>query len=174
MFTYWLMVKFDIFHYQTGMMVATRDNKCFDHPGAKAAAAAIETKALDAAIADGMAEVEKIARTSSNTALSRVSQSIALQRKSLVGQTPQGLHRKSLMSVDVPNTDVLNRIDELQSELEQAAKANPEIQAHVDRVTHAADRLRRVSVAIDRQRVAHAPSSLEGVDAPTKSAAKQP
>jgi hypothetical protein len=161
-FTYWFLVKFDVFNYATGMMVATRDNKSFSHPGAKAAAAAVETKAFEAAIADGMATVEKLAHKSGTPALSRVSQSLALQRKSLVTPSHGGLQRKSLISVDESNAAVINQIDKMRGDLEQASKENPEIQPHFERVAAAADRLKRVSQAVERHRQRHTPSSLEG------------
>jgi hypothetical protein len=38
--TYWAMEKFDLFHFQSGAMVATRDHHNFEGEGAKLAAGA--------------------------------------------------------------------------------------------------------------------------------------
>lgn len=170
--TYWLMARFDIFHYSSAAMVATRDATSFSDPAAAHAAGYLETKALDAALQDGAGRIERLSRASarsdaaSGNALSRVSTAMALSRQSLVRPSASGLQRKSLITVDESSTAAMDDVAEMQARLEAAAgqlggAGGPEIAPYLARVSAAAERLRRVSAAVDRQRGGPAGTGLQ-------------
>ena len=98
--TYKAMEKFDLFHYHSGAMVATRDHHDFEHPGGKLAAGHVETKALDAALHSGQANMESLARQSQQhgAALNRVSQ--ARCYACLLVSTPASCGRYSMQMLD--------------------------------------------------------------------------
>lgn len=153
--TYWLLEKYDIFHYSSGAMVATRDVKSFEDPAGKLAAGHIETKALSAALADGASTIARIARTSAHSgALQRVSNTMALGRVSLAAP----LGRTSLVAVDESQEVTLANVDAVEAQLSAAAATlgplnTGEVEAALRRVGFAASNLRRVSQAVDRQRL---------------------
>lgn len=164
------MARFDIFHFSSAAMVATRDATSFDDPAAALAAGALETKALDAALQDGAGRIDRLSRASavsdpsSGGALSRVSAAMSLSRQSLVRPSTTGLARKSLITVDESSAAAMDGVAEMQSRLEAAAgqlggAGGPEITPYLARVSAAADRLRRVSAAVDRQRGLGRPSA---------------
>jgi hypothetical protein len=164
--TYYLLDKFDIFHYASGQMVATRDTHTFTDPAAALAAGRVETKALESALKEGQSRIDEMSRkpvskpTAQSAALGRVSNAMNLARTSLK-EGSAGLNRKSLISVDESAASRMMQVGNMEQQLHTAAgELDPVVRSSVEpdlqRVSAAVNRLKRVSVAVDRQHAAGA------------------
>ena len=60
---YWLLYTFDLFHYKTGAMVATRDDQEFEgKPGPQKAAGRLESKALESALTSTIRQASRLSQ----------------------------------------------------------------------------------------------------------------
>ena len=63
MLAYWLLYTFDMFHYKTGAMVATRDDQEFEgKAGPQVAAGRLESKALESALTSTIRQASRLSQ----------------------------------------------------------------------------------------------------------------
>ena len=63
MLAYWVLYKFDLFHYKSGAMVATRDDHEFEgKPGPELAAGRLESKALESALKSTSTQATRLSK----------------------------------------------------------------------------------------------------------------
>jgi hypothetical protein len=150
MLTFYLMDKFDIFHFKSGAMVATREHDDFSKPSAAMATGVIETKALQAALASSASAAEELARRSGPGAaaarLERLSQAM-MARKSL---TPVSM----LSGGKAQRLEAMQDVDDIEELAKQSSGQDPALAPHLMRVSTAAANLRRVSQAVNQQELA--------------------
>jgi hypothetical protein len=161
MLAYYIMAKTDLFQFTSGAMVATRDDHKFEgKPGPELAAGRLESKALESALKSSSASAARLSAQSMNPlsrqSLHQASNNLDLARQSLAQLSAGGLGHPSLYTIDERQA-ALNRISNMAEELRSSVD-EPAMRPHIARISAAAERLRRVSNAMDQQRGLGRPS----------------